>query len=303
MKMETRGFERAEDLLTALRFSGTDGSDLPWHRNGNARDWLFRGLANHHWPLIPSAMRKGKVLPRSPDGIQIDEWIKATPPGWSHRDQIQSEHALIWRFFRMTDTQGLRLPDGSAALTHSLSTKKFIDAQHIADWPRSELWPLVALTQHYLVPTRVLDWSRKPLIAAYFAAQDCAIHLEDNKPCERLAIWVLYRPFVKTAKGFDLITAPRADNPNLHLQSGVFTVLRPEFNPDAAFDPDIFDLQAYCEGHSQIEPALWKLTLVANEAGRLLTMLRDEFIQSTTIHAGYHGAAQSVLEHRLRKPR
>ena len=61
-------------------------------------------------------------------------------------------------------------------------------------WPPDVLLPMIGLAQHYGAVTRLLDWSRDALTAAYFAATRgrCAReHSESMHAAEnRLAVWI-----------------------------------------------------------------------------------------------------------------
>jgi FRG domain len=48
----------------------------------------------------------------------------------------------------------------------------------------------LALMQHYGLPTRLLDWSRSPLVAAYFATESCQSHRE-RRPVADACVWAV----------------------------------------------------------------------------------------------------------------
>jgi hypothetical protein len=54
-------------------------------------------------------------------------------------------------------------------------------------WPSIEYYDLIALAQHHGLSARLLDWSRRSYVAAYFAASD-ALSMDD---AGELALWAL----------------------------------------------------------------------------------------------------------------
>ena len=95
--------------------------------------WIYRGQADATWPLIPKAGR-----------------CEYFDPSWEekHRDEPQIPPRDLGRFSAWRDE----------AIAYSQSI------------PEGDL-ECLAYAQHYGLATRLLDWSRNPLVALYFAAE------------------------------------------------------------------------------------------------------------------------------------
>ena len=166
-----------------------------------------------------------------------------------------------------------------------------------------------------------MDWSDKPLVAAYFASKGAAeAHRSATVGVRKAAIkkaaapnmgvwalnldWVIRTAFPAEAKNLAVyvVTAPRASNPNLHAQGGVFTtenISLADFNKPVAVRTvnELVDRQWRKLKHRI--PVMAHFTLPSSEAGRVLRLLYQEGISAATLFPGYQGVADSLAERAL----
>lgn len=232
----------AEELIHALSPLG------PHFKNCGPKDqWLFRGQGRDD-PLIPTLFRS------------TGRFAQLRSVG-NYEQTLIAERDLLVRFFEIADKRGLLLPDDSQSMRATLATlqshrgtellrSKFALAE---GWePASLALSLAALAQHYGVPTRLLDWTRKPYFAAYFAAESAWRSIQNREREKKilqenctdgnqvkaidgsslLVVWAFYFPELgrrhevyQDSDPIRVITAPSATNPNLSAQQGVFTWL------------------------------------------------------------------------------
>jgi hypothetical protein len=268
-------------------------------------DFVYRGHGQAGYALVPSVFR-GRGAPY-PDRRA---WGRRTKQA-----QIDAEIAQLWEFFVLADARGLRLPEDSQRLRKTLERCRgfeFIErvAKGTAAWPPDGLLSVLALAQHYGVPTRLLDWTRHPYVGAYFAAS-AALKARGG----RLAVWAFAKAAVFSQLGtsgpYDwlidrlrLVTAPTADIPNLFAQQGLFMLLRDrKLRRSDSFRPQPYDkviLQNVW--FDMTGPIFYKFTLPTREAPELLRLLAAAGVDASTVYPGYDGVARAVRE-RARHPR
>lgn len=177
-----------------------------------------------------------------------------------------------WAFRGLGDTRFTLTPTIGRIPNYSLSRERSVLAsfrrrvpQFAADLGFNS-WEYLALAQHHGVPTRLLDWTTNPLVAAYFAASALpaahdyeldgkavrAVPDRATVDCRIVATRVRHArvintersddPFGLTDVGFIL---PRSISSRIGSQSGLFSI---HPNPDEAWrDPltepdDVFDI-------------------------------------------------------------
>jgi FRG domain len=296
-------FDSAEDFLAAL-----SPAHARWHPD--PMTWLFRGHADSSWKLFAKAYRIGQQ-PYAPFGV--DCRLEEGDQEWSIYSDAEEE--LLDRFSRGLDRAGLPIPARAVEVRRAGAERIYGAETH------PDAIPLLALAQHFGLPTKLLDWSRQSRIAAYFASADAA---RTPQPNVDLAVWALRSDFVKSiserpidATTLTIRTAPASSNPNLHAQQGLFTRTEGENGHRHPVD-DFVKLAAVAAQSWKLtpwyreqgldpnaipRPLMRCLRLPQRDAPQLLRLLAYEGVTGATTFPGYEGVVRAMKEEALWNPR
>jgi hypothetical protein len=287
-----------QDFMSLLRM------DHPTWRGQVSENWAFRGQADSRWQLVPKAFRETTDFAYTGTSsmsslLTVDQ---------QRREELRALNHFLFLADRVGlpipgDSQNLRLPDTVQTAPQSFDR-----------WPWPSMLEVLAIAQHHGVPTRLLDFSHDPLIAAFFAAyfawKDIQKMTHDNNDSGYFAVWAVdlspIAAAVEAHRGrrerpsIIWVTASRAENTFLHQQDALFLL---DLEADSrspkppSLETAILDAPQRSGLEPPPEPQMVKLLLKHNHAADILRLLWKEFYHPARLMPTYDNVV-ATLEYR-----
>lgn len=188
--------------------------------------WIFRGHQDASWYLQPKAWRDDGQKNLTPiinriEPILKSSWneLKARPSFRQNEKtypyilQTAAEEEVVWQFANLADELGFPIPNSEHfQLTNASNFIKHIDNY----FPDFGVNTIFGLAQHHGIPTRLLDWTRNPWVAAFFSAESFM------SPRDNIAVWALSLSFIERFQRLRILKCPRSQHDFLHAQDALF---------------------------------------------------------------------------------
>jgi len=302
--IKTKKCSTFSEFMAYISADGEIGRDF--------NQFYYRGTCSSNYTLTPSLFRNFGLIYDKVSPLPNDRWTKGTT---IDLDSLSlTEFCLLRRFYQIANHNGIRLPYVPLFLMDFYEgLRNYKENGYRFD----QIQEVAALAQHYLLPTRLLDWSDNCLVALFFAI-DGILHETNGRAVDNpeICLWCLDRKVPKLSFGqVTEVMTTYADNPNINAQKGRFLYwTNKPYSPDKTRCPgeivNIDPLDRYLENLVRNENAqavshmnsthlsgftlIRKITMPASEARPLAKYLESAGITKASLFPSLESAADET---------